>query len=436
MLKAIRNWWVNLPLSRGVGFKAAAKNPRLWKAMTMESAQEQAFARQTAATISDGDLADLADYFIFETAHRDEAWLAGRTLQQVDPPRLCHLFEAILKNPANAGRLVSSPAKESKYGPETSIERICRLMDNGICPPSVAEFTGHPEESIRKAAVLAICSRLDACAAPLLYLPILRMVQEGKNCDQSPGTLMLLDPLRAVTDLQSTTILNVDFPRLFEVLRCFREPNALPSREKLEVMFSGLEARPRKYPDDSSLGEVLRLIGHHRLLEDENRLSFYMEEDEDVAEGAASGWLAFHGLEGAHEVACVWDAPASTPVPLKQYYAIHMMDAEICNGGFSQYFFNSSGNSWELAMSGLEGAGSTERLGLLKEATARIAGGKPSPDRETRGHQLAKVLKKNEDAFDDMETRYYASKEQLQVLLTKLVMKHQEIFRSQIEGSR
>jgi hypothetical protein len=404
--------------------------------MTMESAQEQAFARQTAATISDGDLADLADYFIFETAHRDEAWLAGRTLQQVDPPRLCHLFEAILKNPANAGRLVSSPAKESKYGPETSIERICRLMDNGICPPSVAEFTGHPEESIRKAAVLAICSRLDACAAPLLYLPILRMVQEGKNCDQSPGTLMLLDPLRAVTDLQSTTILNVDFPRLFEVLRCFREPNALPSREKLEVMFSGLEARPRKYPDDSSLGEVLRLIGHHRLLEDENRLSFYMEEDEDVAEGAASGWLAFHGLEGAHEVACVWDAPASTPVPLKQYYAIHMMDAEICNGGFSQYFFNSSGNSWELAMSGLEGAGSTERLGLLKEATARIAGGKPSPDRETRGHQLAKVLKKNEDAFDDMETRYYASKEQLQVLLTKLVMKHQEIFRSQIEGSR
>ena len=436
MLKTMRNWWANLPLSRGVGFKEAAKNPRLWKAMTMQNAQKQAFAQQTSATISDEDLADLAEYFIFEIAHKDETWLAGRTLQQVDPPGLCHLFEAMLKNPANAGRLVSSPAKESKYGPETSIERICRLMDNGICPPSVAEFTGHPEESIRKAAVLAICStgsldmvpifekasedeakyvcscaliglnralkasRLDACAAPLLYPPILRMVQEGKNCDQSPGTLMLLDPLRAVTDLQSTTILNVDFPRLFEVLRCFREPSALPSREKLEVLFSGLEARPRKYPDDSSLGEVLRLIGHHRLLEDESRLSFYMEEeDEDVAEGAASGWLAFHGLEGAHEVACVWDAPASTPVPLKQYYAIHMMDAEICNGGFSQYFFNSSGNSWELAMSGLEGAGSTERLGLLKEAIARIAGGKPSPDRETRGNQLAKALKKDERCF-------------------------------------
>jgi hypothetical protein len=88
MLKAIRNWWVNLPLSRGVGFKEAAKNPRLWKAMTMENAQEQAFARQTAVTISDEDPASLAEYFIIEIAHKDGAWLAGRTLQQADPPAL------------------------------------------------------------------------------------------------------------------------------------------------------------------------------------------------------------------------------------------------------------------------------------------------------------------------------------------------------------
>ncbi len=473
MLKAIRNWWTSLPPSRGVGFKEAAKNPRLWKAMTMEGAQEKAFAKETAATISDEDLANLAEYFIFEIAHEDDAWLAGRTLKEVDPARRGLLFESILTKPDNAGRLVKPRPDDSRYGSRTPIERLCRLVDDGICPPSVANFARNPEASIRKAAVLAICatgslemvpvfemaardnedyvrsyammglnralkaSRLAAKAVPLLYPIVFQMVREGKNCDESPKLLMALDPVRAVIDMQLANILTVDFPRVFEVLRCFKEPSALPSREKLEELFVGLEQRPRKYPDTYSLGEVLRLIGHHRLPQDESRLSFFMgEENDDVAEGAAAGFLAFHGLERAHEVACVWDAPASTPVPLQQYFAIHMMDAEICNGGFSQYFFNSSGDTWELAMSGLENAGSKERLSLLKKAISNIAGGKPSPNRDIRGGQLAKTLRKNDDVFEDLETRYYASKEHLQVLLAKLVMKHQGIFRSQIESSR
>ena len=124
----------------------------------MESAQEKAFAKQTGASISDGDLANLAEYFIFEIAHKNDVWLAGGTLQEVEPARLCHLFVTILKYPENAKRLVAPRANDSRYGSRTPIERICDLMDDGICPPSVAEFTGHPDESIRKAAVLAFCA--------------------------------------------------------------------------------------------------------------------------------------------------------------------------------------------------------------------------------------------------------------------------------------
>ena len=190
MLKAIRNWWTSRPLSRGVRFKEAAKNPRLWKAMTMERAQEEAFAKQTAATVSDGDLANLAEYFIFEIAHKDDARLAGRTLQQVEPARLCRLFEAMLKNPANAGRLVASPAKESKSGRETPIERICKLMDDGICPPSIAEFTGHPEKSIRKAAVLAFCS-----TGNLDMVPIFEKASEDPEEYVRSSALIGLNPM-------------------------------------------------------------------------------------------------------------------------------------------------------------------------------------------------------------------------------------------------
>ena len=109
---------------------------------------ERAFAKETAATITDGGLANLAEYFIFEIDHGDDAWLAGQTLKEVEPARLCRLLETLLSNPDNAGRLETTRAKPAKSRGETPIERICGLMEDGICPSSVSKFAGHPEESI------------------------------------------------------------------------------------------------------------------------------------------------------------------------------------------------------------------------------------------------------------------------------------------------
>ena len=54
--------------------------------------------------------------------------------------------------------------------------------------------------------------------------------------------------------------------------------------------------------------------------------------------------------------------------PEKLYYATALMQNEVHNGGFHQYFFNSSGSYYEYAQRGLTEFGATQTLELLRQA--------------------------------------------------------------------
>ncbi len=52
----------------------------------------------------------------------------------------------------------------------------------------------------------------------------------------------------------------------------------------------------------------------------------------------------------------------------RQYFAVGLLDGEVYNGGFDQYFFNSSGSHYKYAALGLEVMGATQALILLQRA--------------------------------------------------------------------
>jgi hypothetical protein len=52
----------------------------------------------------------------------------------------------------------------------------------------------------------------------------------------------------------------------------------------------------------------------------------------------------------------------------KVYFSVCLMEGDVYNGGFDQYFYNSSGNYYRLALSGLEEMGAENSARLLKEA--------------------------------------------------------------------
>ena len=78
---------------------------------------------------------------------------------------------------------------------------------------------------------------------------------------------------------------------------------------------------------------------------------------------------------------------------------------------------------------GLEAIGSKERLALFKESLAKFDKSNPSESRNERMEQLSKIESAKNSIFDELETRYYKSTENLEVMMMRYVLKNAEAFR-------
>jgi len=93
--------------------------------------------------------------------------------------------------------------------------------------------------------------------------------------------------------------------------------------------------------------------------------------------------------------------------------AIEELDGEVNNGGFAQYFFNSSGNHWKDALSGLAAIGATKHHKIMAEAIEKFGQSMPSSARDVRDSQLSKIVRKQEDPFNEQDTAWYKTEDEL-----------------------
>lgn len=69
----------------------------------------------------------------------------------------------------------------------------------------------------------------------------------------------------------------------------------------------------------------------------------------------------------------------------QHYYAVNCLSGEVYNGGFIQYFDNSSGEHYAVAERGLQQIGALHSLALLQQAKQAVFGDHPVPtDRDQR----------------------------------------------------
>lgn len=69
----------------------------------------------------------------------------------------------------------------------------------------------------------------------------------------------------------------------------------------------------------------------------------------------------------------------------QKYFVVSLLEGEVYNGGFDQFFSNSSGDYYCLAVDGLEELGALSSLSLVKEAADTIFGKRgPPADQEKR----------------------------------------------------
>lgn len=85
-------------------------------------------------------------------------------------------------------------------------------------------------------------------------------------------------------------------------------------------------------------------------------------------------------------------------------YATAFCQVEVCNGGFSQFFGNSTGVLAPEAVEGFIAIGQPQIADIVRQAMAKL--GQPYPrDRRTREDALELLPK---DSFDELEKRFCA----------------------------
>lgn len=96
--------------------------------------------------------------------------------------------------------------------------------------------------------------------------------------------------------------------------------------------------------------------------------------------------------------------------------AVQELQGEVNNGGFDQYFFNSSGNDAEVALAGLKAMGANASASLLERAMAVFPGGKPPADRQKRWAAMETIKTQSEPVWKKCDDEFYQPKDDLDEL--------------------
>lgn len=119
---------------------------------------------------------------------------------------------------------------------------------------------------------------------------------------------------------------------------------------------------------------------------------------------------------------------AATPGQ-RAVYALDYTTLEVNNGGWHQFFWNSSGALTDEAIQGAALIGAREHAAILREAAAVYPRGEVPEDRAKRQQILESLSDaETEEVFGPLEDRWYARDRELQRLMVAYIEAHPDEF--------
>jgi hypothetical protein len=106
------------------------------------------------------------------------------------------------------------------------------------------------------------------------------------------------------------------------------------------------------------------------------------------------------------------------------------LDAEINNGGFHQYFFNSAGDDSKAALDALNLVGAQRIASILEMAVSLFGLDGPSSDQVSRQNQLDQFSEEQLLSLESLDMAYYNSTEDLMKLIADHCRRNHEKFRN------
>ena len=249
-----------------------------------------------------------------------------------------------------------------------------------------------------------------------------------KGSGAEAAELMLrLDRGRAVADLTSPAAFDVRLNWLHYNLRALRGAGVAVPTATLRRL---LEDALRAYDDEPDTGERYHWAG----IAKECLTSLVHAGDEQV--DALLRRLLRHPYESLrnhaadlHEKRREFDAAgavlravesrgfARLTEAQRSYYCVFILDAEVRNGGFLQYFSNPYGEHAETARTALGQMGANAAAQIVADA-AKLFGPEGVPaDRGRRNGALTRLIRHDRSPFDAHDDRWYADEDHLRVRL-------------------
>jgi hypothetical protein len=96
-------------------------------------------------------------------------------------------------------------------------------------------------------------------------------------------------------------------------------------------------------------------------------------------------------------------------------YCLDALEREVNNGGFSQFFFNSSGDTALETVSALERLGARHTAGLVRRAVSVFPDG-PSPQRDAREKQMDGLPESARELWSKLDEEFFEYRDNLAAL--------------------
>lgn len=204
---------------------------------------------------------------------------------------------------------------------------------------------------------------------------------------------------------------SVRFRPVWRILEAFKIESVEVPRSRLLSIIAEARKEPIEYPMDNILEKALQLLGKYRNEEDLAMIERFLDHsNKKVSRGATAALYHYHQyydlIRNPWDVVerSGWDA---LTVAEKHILSIEQLEAEVSNGGFAQYYFNSSGDHWQHAYDGLATIGAEKRRQLMLATIEAFGNIKPATDRSNRTSQLSKIVRQSEDPFNKQDSAWY-----------------------------
>lgn len=379
------------------GFRDWVKNPDYKQAAADYFAARNAL--EVPDDISDDEIQQMVDRLFVQ---KDEDFNFDR-LKLVGVKAVPMLIAAI-ENPKTASTQFGDGGHA--LDANSPFERIVDLLEpigSADTALPLAKYIDHEDDHFRKHAAIALGNiGTSECIAPMLkaiddgddYVRSYAMmgIQRGikaKRCTKefldamfpaltkllnrndssisgtAPELLLAIDTARAMPVLVSPEHFSIENKKVHDIIRALNAAGRKIPHHTLLPFLKASKLLVDKYPHDYAYSEALIAYAHNPdASAEETFRSELKSPTERVQEAAAEALAVLSGVANAREV--VFDALenhgfAHLSTPQQHYYAVFVYDAQVNNGGHSQYFVNSSGDHWKSAIEGLKAIGADAR---------------------------------------------------------------------------